>query len=872
MSFPISLPSASPFHYQLAKQTCAPTNLWPNFKPSTPQSKDTSKFTEDLQHDPQTALDRAFTAARAAIQLDSATQQQLGWTPTPPPLHDQTENATMHPVPPTTGASLKRKAEAAGIQDDFEAGKNMKIEFVDFDTLFQKKRPGRPSKALQRPKKAMKGFRTNRPVAAELTRGDIWCNILENSHLSQLFRMRDVFRHYLLTWPTIWKTARRNTFGLDHPDPPPGKGCNDTRTRKVYWAFQRRWCVTCMKRNVAMNAGCNLFFRNYPNIPQCVPRAAFDQYGHYTCALGIGDNDKFTCTLSYGHNVRPPWLKQGYQDKIGWLRTDLARMSQELEKFGERVGLDEAGISDARKASVDEWRKGNNKLVDSLQSIEDWMETYKMNLRKEAETKREEKQAVLASLEHPDIPVDPDILDTTDALLDDHMLGTAALTTGQSEESSDSAEMQAEDQEENPVHLSRDGASWSLDSRHLNTSGSGGRPVFSDDYNVAQPMHDETLASYAKEYTAFADARVLTPPPETVAAIALAHQIVDEMGGRVADGEYVRVALMRTYKAYEEEWAVRRPDRPRQLLMDDARRVYQEVIEPRLDVRIKRSSFRRTEATGSVTCPGCKKGRGPVKLYSFPDLMTHVYERHARDASGDFADFCVDRFKLPCHVRFPWCSIEWPRNLPILAVGQDTKGRWDLNREGEEQPQLAYCEPGAFHGRIAAASMGPPGYHFVRNVLFAASQLEGSSVGDEFRTQMALEYATQKFESAQYTRPGFDLLEGLQLALMRSGVKGLFEGFRCQKCCEAVVHEGRVGYLARSVKPLGELSEHFRKMHVKEGDWTRNMLDLPSGPDLLAELQLPQHRSSLRVFDSLFPMREESILDPQLRELPGLDG
>ena len=176
---------------------------------------------------------------------------------------------TLLPDPSAIDVSLKRKAEAAGIHDEVQDVKKFKIEFVDFDTQMQKKKPGRPSKGLQRSKKAMKGFRTNRPVALELTRWDIWCNILEYSPLSQLFRMRDVFRHYLLTWPTIWKTARRNTYGSDHPDPPPGmserqyadllvgfgcqgKGCNDTRTRKVYWAFQRRWCVTCMKKNVAM--------------------------------------------------------------------------------------------------------------------------------------------------------------------------------------------------------------------------------------------------------------------------------------------------------------------------------------------------------------------------------------------------------------------------------------------------------------------------------------------------------------------------------------------------------------------------------------------------------------------------------------------
>ncbi|KAL8854251.1 MAG: hypothetical protein Q9221_000965 [Calogaya cf. arnoldii] len=856
----MSMLSASPFQYQLAKQTCSPTDLWPNFKPSTLSSEDTSKPEDSQQDAPQTALDKAFIAAHEALQGDSITQQQVGLNSTQSLVPEQTVYENVRPDPQTTDVSLKRKAEAAGIHDGGENAKQCKLEFIDFHTQMQRKRPGRPSKGYQRPKKAIKGFRTNRPVAAKLTRGDIWCHILENSPLSQLFRMRDVFRHYLLRWPNIWKTARRNTYGQDHPDPPPGinerqyadllvgfgcqaKGCKDTRTRKVYWAFQRRWCVACMKKNVAMNAGCHLFFKNYPDIPKCVPRAAFDQYGHYTCALGVGDNGKYTCTLSHGENARPPWLKQGYQDKVGYLRADLARMSQEFEEFEKQISsFEEAVSSEARKAWVDDRRKANDQFVESLQSIESWMETFKMNVRKEAEMKRAEEkqainQAVTASLEYTDIPVDPDILDTREGFIDGRIFTTTASPNSHSEGSSERVETQSRVPEESPGHPSG---------------------------KYAELVQEETVASRAQEYTEFADARLNFPPPETALVMSLAQRVVDDM--TMPDGEFVRVALMRTYKRFQEEWPAVYPGRPSRLLMDDARRVYREMLEPRLEFRVKRSPFRRTEATGSVTCPGCKRGRRPVKLYSFPDLMIHIFERHAYNAHDDFEDFRVDRGELPCSVRFPWCSVVWPKNLPILAAGQDTKGRWDLHKEGEERPQLSFRDPGAFDGRVVAASMGPPASEFVSNVLFAASQLESSSLGDAFQTQIALEYAVQKYESARDSLPGLDLLDELQLALMRTGVKGLFERFRCHICCEAVVHEGRVGYLARSVKPLGELSEHFRKAHMT-AHWTREMLNLPSTQDLLGELQQARHLSSLTVFESLFPRQGESTLDPQLRQL-----
>lgn len=58
-------------------------------------------------------------------------------------------------------------------------------------------------------------------------------------------------------------------YGPDHPPPPPGlteqqyadllvgtgcqnRGCNDKKARKTYWAFQRRWCDSCLKKNVIM--------------------------------------------------------------------------------------------------------------------------------------------------------------------------------------------------------------------------------------------------------------------------------------------------------------------------------------------------------------------------------------------------------------------------------------------------------------------------------------------------------------------------------------------------------------------------------------------------------------------------------------------
>lgn len=117
------------------------------------------------------------------------------------------------------------------------------------------------------PSKALLFLRKNYPVNQELC-ADVWTKIFDFSppeFLLQARQTNSLFR-MLLCKQSQWKKARLHTYGLDHPDPPPGltemqyadlltgvgcqtKGCGERQTRKVYWAFQRRWCLKCLKTN-----------------------------------------------------------------------------------------------------------------------------------------------------------------------------------------------------------------------------------------------------------------------------------------------------------------------------------------------------------------------------------------------------------------------------------------------------------------------------------------------------------------------------------------------------------------------------------------------------------------------------------------------
>ncbi|KAL8730459.1 MAG: hypothetical protein Q9166_004097 [cf. Caloplaca sp. 2 TL-2023] len=831
MSYSVSALSPAPLREQLMQPNYQlPMRIkyhYPDFKPATPsKSKDQAYLNSVQLYNAATDLDRAFSAARKAFQLEEA---------------DKPDQSAQPTSGKTTESPSKRKAEAADLNDHLDDTKKQKTLFIDFESQQQqKKKPGRPPKEVtQKPKKVVTGFRKNVPVKAQIPE-DIWCTIFEHSSLSTLLTLKDVSRQQrdlLLNNSTIWTTARRNAYGLDHPNPPPGvseqqyadllvgsgcqaKGCQDKRTKKVYWAFQRRWCGPCMKKNVVLDTGCQRVLEKYPNISDCITGAGFDQFGKYTCVPG------------YAENEEPAWFKPGVVEKIGYLRSDVHKMCQEFDAAEQMISLDKHGIEEARQAWVAEKREANDEVVRKLQAIENWTITCKIGRREEAEGRRQGRRpgraaaSTLYLLSAP--PLDREILDPMRNLHN-------SLVSGNSihEEDWEHLEDQVRAQQEHPVRCS------------ANTEETMDQPSRRDhsDYQV--------LASAREERPPYESARV-----RSIGCCIVEDMIEDAAHHTMAFSDLVRIALMRTYEAMQAEMA-NMNHKP--LLMDDARLVYRQILE-------KVNPAMRQEPTG-MKCPGCKKGR--VKPYDFLDLIVHIFNNHADDMTGDFKHFYVSRSELPVGVDFPWCFVEWPRNLPILAVGQDSRGTWDLYEEGEEHPRPTYgTNPfphglGAFDGRVAATSIGAPSSDFVENVLYATLQLEDSKIQDEFKTQMALEYAVQRFEFVQHARPGTEVLEPLAVGLLRHGVLGLFEGFRCQKCCEIFWREGKKGYFVRSAKPFWELCDHFMKAH-KGKDWTREMLDLPTPQDLLAELQ--SNKPTYSIFEMLFPTEMNLTLDPQLRQ------
>ena len=129
---------------------------------------------------------------------------------------------------------------------------------------------GRPKATLTKQKKHVgpTRLRKNKPVAADVHM-DIWELILPYCPLRFLFTARNVSKLFRerLAYSSLWKKCRIRNYGTEMPDALSGMkewdyanlleglgcmGCTNKKTRKTYWAFQKRWCAKCLEKNTIL--------------------------------------------------------------------------------------------------------------------------------------------------------------------------------------------------------------------------------------------------------------------------------------------------------------------------------------------------------------------------------------------------------------------------------------------------------------------------------------------------------------------------------------------------------------------------------------------------------------------------------------------
>jgi F-box domain len=124
---------------------------------------------------------------------------------------------------------------------------------------------GNASKPRRVRQKAGAKLRKGRKVVTEVPL-DVWHHILSFCPPKFLGKARLISKDFYraLEYESAWKENRQNYYGVDMPGPLPGMredqyvsllegrgcmGCGSSKTRKCYWIFQKRWCLTCLEKN-----------------------------------------------------------------------------------------------------------------------------------------------------------------------------------------------------------------------------------------------------------------------------------------------------------------------------------------------------------------------------------------------------------------------------------------------------------------------------------------------------------------------------------------------------------------------------------------------------------------------------------------------
>lgn len=761
-------------------------------------------------HHPQSSekpLLQLFAEAHSALHTPDQPEATLIWQP------------TVHHNPGSTSRSRrKRDAATAGLLTDAEIEAGAKTPRTNSQaTVKNKPRRGRPRGSTTKPPQPSKPLTLSisRPVKQELPL-DIWDQIVRYSDLKCAISISKMTRDHqeLLSKSSLWKAVRHHVYGSDHPDPPPGI------TERQY--AQLITGIGCQDKGCNNNRAkdtCWAAQRRW-----CVSCLRKKTISVDSCGFFLKKYPEITKYVTRIDLANFTILKDSYHDNsssFGFLRKDLARAADEVDHAVVRYGcsVQDRASNLGFQAWLDTKATTHNVLVEKLQAIESWWLLNKAKVREEARLKKQARSTFF----------------TGKALSLDPPLDLAALE--QLECFRQAVVSKAKPSER----------AWKSLKNKIRSE------------QVRQQQQQQITATRVSPCV-FYDLEWIEEeerPEGTDQDFASTIQMrVDAMEGSFDKGkpteysDFVRVTLDTIYEeneqgSYEDDLY----EYP-QLTMSIAKDIYDAYLaEERIDDLVE---SKKLFGAVQLICPACKDGNAREQK-NFLTLMNHIWDCHLDQGPGSDASF-VQTTKQK-YTTFPWDHIKWPKTLPILPVGQtasECKIRLTRTADGHS----------AFKGRAAATHIGQGQPDFAGNVLFAASLLEETGLEDKYRTQIALKYACQRW--SKRSLPSRIQFEELQTALVRNGVSGLFEGFRCQKCCEAARDGGTVGYFARSVKPLAKLSEHYFNKHNPDV-WSREMLSLPTPQELLMQLRLPRNEKAYSVFLRLFPAQADVTIDPQLR-------
>lgn len=564
----------------------------------------------------------------------------------------------------------------------------------------------------------------------------------------------------------------------------------------------------------------------YPSFTDCIPKVTFDSWNRY-CWVG---------ELSQ----KPSWA----QNAGAHIRYSCLALSNFIRDFDDylAVGPSKNEITEEEKDSwIDSRVEKNRILVNQLQRIEAYVETEKQNKKNQAaaiKTAREVFFRERALKLHPP-------------------LSAAALAMLKPYRASvEIPKLPTE-------------RSWDELLPKLRKERAGAEMRIKAESKLADNPHIERRMN--EEYRRILEKRKLNKTSEQRFVLELAEKVMNAVeveveSGSVAHVDFVPLVFRRIFEEYDRIHETGKPGNyegyPYRLVLDDARMVYETLIAKTID----RWNDQDKRAAKYLKCSGCKR-KDSHRLHEFELLIIHIGQRHTGNV-GTLSYFLPQPMTAPDRGAIPWCRLEWPRNLPILASHREVVGEWDPD-DATDYIHAPCVEPlkltrDAFQGRAVTDGENPFRGDFIEDVIHAASLFDGMRIAPKFKTQIALKFALDRHNNAAKSFGAesavpVQVLKDLPTALIRAGVLGLFHGFMCKMCCADDAREKRNNRFANKKQSLGEMIKHFLADH-EHSSWSSDLFQLPLAEDLWEALMKPGMKHAYQAFTSLFPETEE-IMD-----------
>ncbi|OQU97135.1 hypothetical protein CLAIMM_03120 [Cladophialophora immunda] len=317
----------------------------------------------------------------------------------------------------------------------------------------------------------------------------------------------------------------------------------------------------------------------------------------------------------------------------------------------------------------------------------------------------------------------------------------------------------------------------------------------------------------------------------------------------VADEDLLLLCLRKVFDVYST-----RKDRPRGLnfdgttgpyclSLDDARMIVEDVLEKRIPPHSERGRI----VFQSLKCRGCRRA-DHVRTWSFIEAFEHILQTHARHV-GEGLEYYQFATPYPLNdlpglsadeggveYRFPWYTVIWPRNLPLVPRHQDISqlDAWHPAVPTEFIPLSEPLRMSAFHGRQplqqkhAADDFGP-------NLVYAAKQLNGVWLEGPSQMKIALKYALDLYHQEHTREPPLSTFMACleELAAANSAIQ---QKFRCGIC---VVEDKRPRSVRRSKHKtsMEALQNHWEDKHLDGSvPWTQGFMHLPSEDEISQQI------------------------------------